>query len=176
MHLHDYLCSKYQLKSSYTCASQYQIPSLIEWFFLELLGRRQWNIISEIGKLDWNDFFEYIKLIPNLEYIVIYKKILPYSIKQALMHNKYVEIYFNNESDGLIKILNDLNISATIVPTDQVFNVLRDLRYILLFYDETDQKAIELSRYAVRKSKNLILITILDIFIAIISFISKVFE
>ncbi|MCC6004447.1 MAG: hypothetical protein LM590_08920 [Thermofilum sp.] len=99
MHLHEYLCAKYNLKEAFSPPSRWETPTFVLKTIEEL-----WY--DDILKSKFDDFYLKVKLLFNLQYLIIYKHIMPSNIINGLLDERFVEKYFENDYILILKIKN----------------------------------------------------------------------
>jgi len=100
VHLHEYMASKYQLK----CAdggTSWEIPFMTKWW-LEMINEKMatWN--DTIGAINT------LSLAPDLQYLVVYKKITPLYVLEQLDKSNQLEKTFNSETMAVYKRTNSI--------------------------------------------------------------------
>ena len=100
VHLHEYMANKYQLK----CAdggTSWEIPFMTKWW-LEMINEKMsaWN--DTIGAIN------NLSLAPDLQYLVVYKKITPSYVLEQLDKSNQLEKTFNSETMAVYKRTNSI--------------------------------------------------------------------
>jgi hypothetical protein len=113
MHLHEYLSAKHNLKNAFSPPSPWETPSLTLWTFSDFL----WYKLIKRG--DFDRFYQFLKLLPNLQYIIVYKHILPKNIVNGLQNSMYIEKYYENDDLLILKVKNQTN--SEIMVSDKAF-------------------------------------------------------
>jgi len=83
----------------------------------------------------------------------------PYNgrVEQVLSDFSKAKFFFAQDDERVFSLINEFNLRAEFI-TSETDEYLLLLRYILIFYNEEDEKAVRYARFAARKSKNLIII------------------
>ncbi len=113
MNQDEYLAAEHNLKNAFSPPSPYEVPFLNLWLFSDFL----WDKI--ITWQDYNGFYQHIKLLPNLKYLVIYKQILPQNIIDGLSKNPAVKTVYENEDLSILEIKNQT--SNEIITSNKAF-------------------------------------------------------
>jgi len=89
-HLHMYEVNKNHLREAYAPINVWEVPPMTNWFFSMMREKLA----------SWNDSSGAIGLLnsaPNLQYLVIYKKLVPQSILEAFSTNSELEKAYEND-------------------------------------------------------------------------------
>ncbi|MEM2703213.1 MAG: hypothetical protein QXR45_08640 [Candidatus Bathyarchaeia archaeon] len=102
VHLHEYMANKYQLK----CAdggTSWEIPFMTKWW-LEMINEKMtvWN--DTIGAINA------LNLAPDLQYLVVYKKIIPQYVLEQLDNSNQLEKTFDSETMAVYKRTNSIEL------------------------------------------------------------------
>ncbi|MGB9960257.1 MAG: hypothetical protein ACPLKQ_07045 [Candidatus Bathyarchaeales archaeon] len=102
VHLHEYMANKYHLK----CAdggTSWEIPFMTKWW-LEMVNEKmaKWN--DTIGAINA------LSLAPDLQYLVVYKKITPKYVLEQLDNNNQLEKTFDSETMAVYKRNNSIEL------------------------------------------------------------------
>jgi hypothetical protein len=101
LYVYEYEVNKYGLKDAYAPPSDWEVPFMTKWFF-DIVDQKmaQWN--DTIGAVDL------LNLAPDLQYIVVYKEIMPASILNSLNTSNQLQMTFENQTMSVYKRINSI--------------------------------------------------------------------
>jgi len=101
LYIDEYEVNKYQLKDAYAPPSDWEVPFMTKWYF-NMIDQKmtQWN--DTIGAVDL------LNLAPDLQYLVVYTKIMPDSVLQSLNTSDQLQKTFDSPTMTVYKRINSI--------------------------------------------------------------------
>jgi hypothetical protein len=112
LHMHEYESNKHHLKDAFAPPSFWEAPHMTKWYF---------DMVNE-KMVKWDDAIGALYLLnyaPDLQYLIVYKKIVPDHVLEQLNESNQLKNAYENELMIVYKRIN--SISSPIIESDKAF-------------------------------------------------------